>query len=184
MYDGRPIPFAMALMTTKTVGAYRQVLQHVKEKGPAANGTSAVGIVSDFELALITAHKTEFPDATVSGCISTSDRVCGDASKTLAWLGRTYRRDTLVNRCLRKVMSKTLNAMLFSNFKISAPVFGNMNKEVESVTGLLVSTERPWLGALLDSTGQTVQAKCKKGKMPCVRRNQSIDVIVSDSSFC
>ncbi|KAI8516518.1 hypothetical protein Bbelb_050990 [Branchiostoma belcheri] len=68
MYDGRPIPFAMALMTTKTVGAYRQVLQHVKEKGPAANGTSAVGIVSDVELALITAHKTEFPDATVSGC--------------------------------------------------------------------------------------------------------------------
>ncbi|KAI8487142.1 hypothetical protein Bbelb_349400 [Branchiostoma belcheri] len=59
LYHGRAIPFVMALMTTKTVGAYRQVLQHVKEKVLEETGheLNPRMIVSDFVLAIISANE-------------------------------------------------------------------------------------------------------------------------------
>ncbi|KAI8498001.1 hypothetical protein Bbelb_239450 [Branchiostoma belcheri] len=98
--------------------------------------------------------------------------------------------------------SKKLHPMLYSNFTTAATAFGNKNEEVAvekyvktkrasdpqttcKEVGLLVSKDRPWLGASLDrlvtdSTGEGgLEVKC-----PASKQNQPVDAIVSDSSFC
>ncbi|PIK32840.1 hypothetical protein BSL78_30347 [Apostichopus japonicus] len=70
LYHGRVLPFVMGLMTERTVGAYRQILQHVKAKVREVSGhrLRPRRVVIDFELALITANETEFRQAVISGC--------------------------------------------------------------------------------------------------------------------
>ncbi|KAI8518903.1 hypothetical protein Bbelb_021600 [Branchiostoma belcheri] len=98
--------------------------------------------------------------------------------------------------------SKKVHSMLYSNFTTAATAFGNKNEEVAvekyvktkrasdpqttcKEVGLLVSKDRPWLGASLDrlvtdSTGEGgLEVKC-----PASKQNQPVDAIVSDSSFC
>ncbi|XP_078589450.1 uncharacterized protein LOC144869804 [Branchiostoma floridae x Branchiostoma japonicum] len=98
--------------------------------------------------------------------------------------------------------SKKLNSILYSNFSTAATAFGNKFEEVAvekyvqtkrltdpqttcKEVGLLVSTERPWLGASLDrvvtnSTGEGgLEVKC-----PSSKQDQSMDEAVSDKSFC
>ncbi|CAH1277528.1 Hypp9683, partial [Branchiostoma lanceolatum] len=104
LYHGRVIQFVMALMTSKTVGAYRQVLQHIKEKEREETGhdLSPEMIVSDFEVSIISSNETEFPDA-ISGCYF---HFC----QSLWWriqqlsLAGPCRWDPRLKRCLRKVM--------------------------------------------------------------------------------
>ncbi|CAH1242502.1 Hypp6779 [Branchiostoma lanceolatum] len=104
LYHGRVIPFVMALMTSKTVGAYRQVLQHIKEKEREETGhdLSPEMIVSDFEVSIISSNETEFPDA-ISGCYF---HFCQSLWRRIQQLSLTgpCRWDPGLKRCLRKVM--------------------------------------------------------------------------------
>ncbi|CAH1277403.1 Hypp9607 [Branchiostoma lanceolatum] len=101
LYHGRVIPFVMALMTSKTVGAYRQVLQHIKEKEREETGHD-LSPESDFEVSIISSNETEFPDA-ISWCYF---HFC----QSLWWriqqlsLAGPCRWDPRLKRCLRKVM--------------------------------------------------------------------------------
>ncbi|KAI8490579.1 hypothetical protein Bbelb_318470 [Branchiostoma belcheri] len=70
LYHGRVIPFVMALLVDKTVGAYRALLDHVQRKVRQESGhrLRPDQIVADFEVGLMAAYQTEFPEADTSGC--------------------------------------------------------------------------------------------------------------------
>ncbi|KAL8610307.1 hypothetical protein ACOMHN_062039 [Nucella lapillus] len=63
-YHGRVLPFLTVLMTNRTIGDYRQILQAVKRKVLRLTGHTwePASIVMDFEQALITAVETELPN--------------------------------------------------------------------------------------------------------------------------
>ena len=69
-YHGFVLPFVMCLLDGKTVGKYRQLLQHVKHMVRRVTGHrwSPQRIVSDFELSLLLAIETELPQVRKCGC--------------------------------------------------------------------------------------------------------------------
>lgn len=105
-YHGRVLPFVMGLMTERTIGAYRQILHHVKAKVTEVSGhrLRPRRIVADFELALITANQTEFQQATVSGCYF---HFCQSLWRKVQQLGLSgrYRQRRRLRRCIRKFMA-------------------------------------------------------------------------------
>ncbi|CAH1242609.1 Hypp6887 [Branchiostoma lanceolatum] len=106
LYHGRVIPFVMALMTSKTVGAYRQVLQHIKEKEREETGhdLSPEMIVSDFKGSIISSNETEFPDA-ITGCYFHFCQSLWRRIQQLSLAGPCRWDPRLrLKRCLRKVM--------------------------------------------------------------------------------
>ena len=70
LYRGRVLPFAMCLMSGKTIGHYRQFLAYIK--GAVRRAThrdfEPGNIVCDFEQALIIAINTELPTTRKCGC--------------------------------------------------------------------------------------------------------------------
>lgn len=103
---GRVFNFAMCLSTGKTIGQYRQLFQHVKDKIRQITGRRwrPAKVICDFEVALISALETELPHTTVCGCYF---HFCQSLWRKIQELGlsRPYRRSRRVQRLLRKVMA-------------------------------------------------------------------------------
>eukprot|EP00058_Branchiostoma_floridae_P022020 XP_002607510.1 hypothetical protein BRAFLDRAFT_69941 [Branchiostoma floridae] len=70
LYHERVVPFVMGLLAERTIGAYRQILLHVKARvrQVTRHHLRPRRVVMDFEVGLMTATETEFPRATISGC--------------------------------------------------------------------------------------------------------------------
>lgn len=63
MFQGRVLPFVMSLLTGKTVGHYRQLLQHanVRVRQLTGHHFRPWRIISDFEISLLLIIETELP---------------------------------------------------------------------------------------------------------------------------
>ncbi|CAH1240948.1 Hypp6238 [Branchiostoma lanceolatum] len=70
LFHGRCLSLVMALMTERTIAAYRQIFKHARTKVRRLTGhrLRPRRIVMDFKVGLITATETEFRGATISGC--------------------------------------------------------------------------------------------------------------------
>ncbi|KAI8517541.1 hypothetical protein Bbelb_035580 [Branchiostoma belcheri] len=106
LYHGCVIPFVMALLVDKTVGAYRALLDHVQRKVRQESGhrLRPDQIVSDFEVGLMAAYQTEFPGADTSGCYYHFTQNLWKHIQQLG-LARPYRQDEHLKKFLRKTMS-------------------------------------------------------------------------------
>lgn len=106
LYHGRVLPFVMGLMTERTVGAYRQILQHVLAKVREVSGhrLRPRRIVMDFEVALVTACETEFVGANISGCYFHFCQSLWRRVQQLGLAGR-YRRRRHLRKLIRKFMA-------------------------------------------------------------------------------
>ncbi|KAI8495100.1 hypothetical protein Bbelb_270860 [Branchiostoma belcheri] len=106
LYQGRVLPFVMALMADKTVGAYRQVLRHVRGKVRDLTGhrLRPERVVVDFEVSLISAIEIELPHAAISGCYF---HFCQSMWRRIQHLGLAgrYREDDRLRKFLRKLMA-------------------------------------------------------------------------------
>ena len=106
LYHGRPLPLIMSLMGDRTVGAYRQLLQHVKEEVREVTGHHwrPRRVISDFEVGLLTAIETELPRTRTSGCYF---HFCQSLWRRIQTLGlaRRYMRSRRLRKCLRKFMA-------------------------------------------------------------------------------
>ena len=70
MYHGRVLPLAMCLASGKTVAHYRQFVKHIYRQVYTVTHQHLAPrtVICDFEMALITALRTELPDTNVRGC--------------------------------------------------------------------------------------------------------------------
>ena len=106
LYHGRVLPFAMCLMDGKTIGKYRQLLQHIKRKirEITRHRFRPRQIVTDFELALLTAAETELPGVRLSGCYF---HFCQSLWRRVQELGLAgpYTRNDRLRKCIRKFMA-------------------------------------------------------------------------------
>lgn len=105
-YHGRVLPFLTVLMTNKTIGDYRQILQAVKRKVLRLTGHTwePASIVMDFEQALITAVETDLPNTRTELCYFHFNQSLWRRIQELG-LTRAYKRDENLKEILRKVMS-------------------------------------------------------------------------------
>ena len=105
-YHGRVVPLVMRLMTGKTVGQYREVLAHVKEKVRrlTRHRWSPRCIVTDFESSLLLAIETELPDSQSSACYF---HFCQSLWRRVQHLGlkTPYQRSRGLKKCIRKFMA-------------------------------------------------------------------------------
>eukprot|EP00058_Branchiostoma_floridae_P022000 XP_002607490.1 hypothetical protein BRAFLDRAFT_69922 [Branchiostoma floridae] len=93
-------------MADKSVGAYRQVFQHVKAAVRQRTGhrLRPQRIVVDNEVSLMSVIDTDFPQATFFGCYF---HFCQSLWRRIQSLGmaRVYRQDRQLKRCLRMIMA-------------------------------------------------------------------------------
>lgn len=105
-YHGYVIPLVMCLLTGKTIGHYRQMLQHVKlmVRRVTHHRWSPRVVVSDFELSLLIAVETELPRARRCCCYF---HFCQSLYRRIQQLGLTmeYRNNDRVKEFLQKLMS-------------------------------------------------------------------------------
>lgn len=105
-YQGQIVLLCMALLTTKEVGAYRQLLQHLKTRirTTTHHRFRPDQVVCDFEMALKIAVETELANTRVSGCYF---HFCQSLWRKIQDLGLAaiYRRRRKVRKLLRKVMA-------------------------------------------------------------------------------
>ena len=104
--NGRVLCLATALLSDKTIGSYRQVFQVVNDEIHNLTGNNWIptNCIADFELAIITAFETEFPNCNIYGCYF---HYCKSIWRHIQGLGlmRGYRQDNRLKRCLKKMMS-------------------------------------------------------------------------------
>ena len=95
-----------ALMTEKTIGAYRQVFQIIKRKirDDYEINWQPIYAISDFEQPLIAAMETEFLRARLCGCYFHFSQSLWRRIQELG-ISNPYRENRLLKRNLRKVMS-------------------------------------------------------------------------------
>ena len=128
-YHGRVIPLATALMTNRTTGHYRQVLQRIKRsvRGQTGHDWEPTAMVMDFEQALISAVETELPGCSSVELPTTSMHGCYFHFNQSLWrhiqdlgLARRYRHDERLQQLLRKVMSRGFlpTALVRNNFQL------------------------------------------------------------------
>ena len=106
MYLGQVFVLAMCLMTGKTVGLYRQLLQKLKQsvRNVTRHRWHPAMIICDFEQALQLAIETELPNTTVKACYF---HFCQSLWRKVQELGlaNVYRRRRRVRKIIRKFMS-------------------------------------------------------------------------------
>jgi hypothetical protein len=123
MYHGRVLPFAMSLMTGKTVGQYRQFLQHIKRKVRQVTGHRfrPEQVITDFEMSLLLAIETELPLARRSACYFHFCQILWRKIQELGLAG-PYARQRKLRKCLRKFMAIGYLplALVRHNFRILA----------------------------------------------------------------
>lgn len=105
-YRERVLPFATALLTGKTIGHYRQVLQVLKREIRRRSGHRwrPNTVICDFEQSLISAVETELPTARVTCCYF---HFCQSMWRRLNELGLSvaYRRHARFKKCIRRFLS-------------------------------------------------------------------------------
>jgi hypothetical protein len=105
-YKGTVIPVFHILMTGKKKRLFRDIFQNLKYNYPAINPTV---IMSDFELALARALKIIFPDSRIAGCrFHFSQAIFRNLNGAVYKLHHEYKKNSMVNRWLRKVMALPL----------------------------------------------------------------------------
>lgn len=105
-FRNRVLLFCSCLMTSKTIGQYRQVLQTLKTRVRQITGHRwrPVRVVCDFEQALIGAIHTELPLVQVNGCYFHFTQALWRKVQSLG-LTTNYRQNDNLRKCIRKVMS-------------------------------------------------------------------------------
>ena len=100
---GRVLPLVTALMTGKTIGQYRQVIQSVKTalRRNTGHRFRPGSINCDFEQAILSACETELPGSTVQGCYFHFTQNMWKKVQELG-LSADYRTDERLRKCLRK----------------------------------------------------------------------------------
>ena len=105
--NGSVLWLATGLLSDKTVGSYRQIFQFINNEIRNLTGNDWVprNCIADFELAIITAFETEFPNCNIYGCYF---HFCQSIWRHIQELGLTrgYRQDDRLKHCLRKIMSR------------------------------------------------------------------------------
>ncbi|GFO03843.1 PiggyBac transposable element-derived protein 3 [Plakobranchus ocellatus] len=105
-YRQRVLPFATALLTGKTIGHYRQVLQVLKREIRRSSGHRwrPNTVICDFEQSLISAVETELPTAQVT-CFYF--HFCQSMWRRLNELGLSvaYRTHARFKKCIRRFLS-------------------------------------------------------------------------------
>ena len=106
LYHGHVLPFVMCLMSSKQVGHYRQMLQHVKREVRRITGHRfrPQKVICDFEQALIIAVETELRGVHVSGCYFHFTQSLWRHIQELG-LTRPYRHRRSVQKFLRKLLA-------------------------------------------------------------------------------
>ena len=106
MYHGRVLPFAFCLMSGKSIGHYRQFFKQLKDKirELTRRRFKPTVAVCDFEMALITALRTELPYISVRACFF---HFCQSLWRKIQDLGMAtaYKRSKKLGKCLRKFMA-------------------------------------------------------------------------------
>ena len=105
-YLGQVFTLAMCLLTGKTIGHYRQLLNRLKRAVRNVTGRRwrPAMVICDFEQALVSAIETELPHSQVKGCYF---HFCQSLWRKIQELGlaNVYRRRRRVRKLLRKLMS-------------------------------------------------------------------------------
>lgn len=105
-YLGHVIPLVFCLVTGKTTGQYRQIIQHLKSRVRRVTHRRLrpTRIVLDFEQALMTALGTELPTSTLSGCYFHFNQSLWRHLQQIG-LASHYRHDRRLKHAVRKVMA-------------------------------------------------------------------------------
>lgn len=105
-FKNRALCFVCCLMTNRTVGDYRHLLQTIKTRTRQITGhrLRPNRVVCDFEQALIASVETEFPNTHISGCYF---HFCQNLWRKVQTLGlsNNYRNHRRLRKCIRKVMA-------------------------------------------------------------------------------
>ena len=105
-YLGQVFTLAMCLMTGKTVGQYRQFLQHSKQqvRNVTHHRWRPPMAICDFEQAIILAIETELPNTRIGTCYF---HFCQSLWRKIQELGlvTTYRRRPRARNLIRKIMA-------------------------------------------------------------------------------
>jgi hypothetical protein len=106
LFQERVLPFVMCLLTGKTVGQYRQLLQHVKAHARRFTGRncSPDKEVCDIEKALQSAVKTELQNTRICSCYF---HFCKSLWRRVSDLGLStpYGRNRRLKKCIHKFMA-------------------------------------------------------------------------------
>lgn len=106
LYQDRVVPFVFVLMTGKEIGQYRQIFSHIKRRYNRItnNQLSPDRIISDFEIAMMNAAETEFPQSNSCRCLF---HLCQSIWRRVQRLGlrRAYERNRNLRKFVRKVMA-------------------------------------------------------------------------------
>jgi len=105
-HNGFIIPLVFCIAAGKSVGHYRQLLQHLKRAVFSKTGHRfrPLKCITDFEASLMTAMETEFPRCRLYGCYF---HFCQSLWRHLqhSRLVHQYRTDASFRKCVRKVMA-------------------------------------------------------------------------------
>jgi len=105
-YMDRVVPFVFVLMQNRTIGHYRQVFAHIKRRYQRITNANLApnNIVVDFELGMITAVETEFPQSSIRGCFF---HFCQSIWRRVQQegLARHYDRNRYLKDLIRKLMA-------------------------------------------------------------------------------
>jgi MULE transposase domain len=119
----RALPLVHCLLSGKTIGHYRQLLQVVKQNVRRVSGRNfkPKRLVSDFELSIITAVETELPRTRIFCCLF---HLRQSMFRKLTELGlrQAYKNDAVFRRLVSRIMSigflpLALVRLNFTNFR-------------------------------------------------------------------
>ena len=106
LYQDRVVPFVFVLVTGKEIGQYRQIFSHIKRRYNRItnNQLSPDRIISDFEIAMMNAAETEFPQSNSCGGLF---HLCQSIWRRVQRLGlrRSFERNINLRKCVRKLMA-------------------------------------------------------------------------------
>lgn len=105
-YGDRVLPFAFCMLRSKETALYREMFRQIRLHITRITGYcfQPSRILCDFEMSLISAIQTEFPQASLHGCYF---HYCQSIWRKVQELGLTtaYRRQRSVKNIIRRVMS-------------------------------------------------------------------------------
>lgn len=106
LYGGFVIPLVFCLLNGKTIGQYRQLIQHLKEIVRVTTGhrLRPTRVVSDFERSLLIAIETELPNCRTSGCyFHWTQSLWRNVQQR--GLARPYRSNARLSKFIRLIMA-------------------------------------------------------------------------------
>ena len=120
-YHDRVIPVAFCLLKGKDVALYRKMMREIKQRVLQVSGQhlNPTRVVTDFEVSLISAIETEFPQSTVKGCYFHFTQSVWRRVVELG-LAVPFKRDKALSNFVRKLMSLAYlpTAVVGQNFQL------------------------------------------------------------------